>query len=108
MILLSFFATSAALAAAPAYECPFKDALVATVLGTPKDLRAQINYDIPRKEREIVIFPDRKIPGIVALPAYRYSIAALKQAAPPFTRRAPAGTEVACDAGEDEVGESYY
>ena len=67
MILLSFFATSAALAAA--YECPFKDALVATVLGTPKDLRAQIDYDIPRKEREIVIFPDRKIPGIVALPA---------------------------------------
>lgn len=84
LLLLSLMAAPVVLATspAPAYDFPFKDPLVATVLGTPEDLRAEIDYDIPRKDREIVIFPDRKIPSIVALPKYRYSITAQEQAAP--------------------------
>ena len=68
LLLLSLMAAPVVLATSPAYDFPFKDPLVATVLGTPEDLRAEIDYDIPRKDREIVIFPDRKIPSIVALP----------------------------------------
>jgi pimeloyl-ACP methyl ester carboxylesterase len=82
LLLVSLIAAPVVLATSPVYDFPFKDPLVATVLGTPKDLRAEIDYDIPREDREIVIFPDRKIPSIVALPKYRYSITAQDQAAP--------------------------
>ena len=82
VMLLLFLAAPVALAANPAYDYPFADPLVATVLGTPKALRAEIDYDIPRKEREIVVFPEREIPSIVARPTYHYAIAAQKQAAP--------------------------
>ena len=82
LAFLSFFAASAVLATGPAYDFPFKDPLLATVLGTPKDLRAEIDMDIPRDEREIIVFPDRDIPTIVPRPTYLYAIAAQEQAAP--------------------------
>ena len=82
LAFLSFFTASALSAASPAYEFPFEDPLLATVLGTPKDLRADIDFDIPRKDREIVVFPDRKIASYVPRPTYRYAITTQKQAAP--------------------------
>jgi hypothetical protein len=81
-MLLSLLAASSAFAATPAYDYPFGDPLVATVLGTPKDLLAELDYDIPRKDREIVLFPEREIPSIVALPTFRYAITAQKAPAP--------------------------
>ncbi len=82
LAFLSFIAASAVLAASPAYDFPFKDPLLATVLGTPKELRAEIDFDIPRKEREIVIFPEREIPTIVPRSTFRYAITTQEQAAP--------------------------
>lgn len=81
-MLSSLLAASSVSAASPAYDFPFKDPLVATVLGTPKELVAEVDYDIPRKDREIVIFPERKLPSIVALPTFRYAITAQEEAAP--------------------------
>lgn len=82
LFVLAFFATSAAFAAESDYDFPFDDPLVATVLGTPKDLRAEIDYDIPRKDRKIVVFPERKIAARVARSTYRYAITAQDDAAP--------------------------
>jgi pimeloyl-ACP methyl ester carboxylesterase len=74
---------SAALAVSPSsYDYPFEDPLIATVVGTPKDLRPEINFKIPRKDREIVVFPERTFPRIVPRSRYHYAITAQQQAAP--------------------------
>lgn len=82
LILLCSLAGAAVSAASPAYDFPFKDPLLATVLGTPQALRADVDYDIPRKDREVVVFPERKIPGFVPRSTYRYAITAQEEAAP--------------------------
>ena len=83
LFFLSCLVATAALAASPSsYDYPFKDPLVATVIGTPNGFRPEINFKIPRKDREIVIFSDREFPRIVPRTTYRYAITAQEQAAP--------------------------
>ncbi len=64
------------------YGYPFSDPLVATVLGTPPSHRAELDYDVPRVEREIVVFPGRKVARVVPRHAYRYGIAKQDHSAP--------------------------
>lgn len=83
LFFLSCLVASAASAAGPmSYDYPFKDPLVATVIGTPRDFRPQINFKVPRKDRKIVIFPDREFPSIVPRTSYHYAITTQAQAAP--------------------------
>ena len=81
-LLLSLFAAAGSPAAAASYDFPFRDPLVATVLGTPREYRAPIEVQAPRRERRIVIFPDRELPSIVPRKALHYSVAFQDQAAP--------------------------
>jgi len=59
-----------------AYDYPIADPLAATVVGTPSEYRAVVERDIPRKQKKIVIFPERKVPGIVVRSELLYSLAA--------------------------------
>lgn len=80
---ISCLVASVALAAIPAsYDYPFKDPLVATVIGTPNAYRPELNYKVPRKDREIVIVAEREFPRIVPRTTYRYAITMQEQAAP--------------------------
>jgi hypothetical protein len=74
LIFLSFFFAAGAWAAVEDYGYPYADPLVATVLGTPKADQAAVSRDIPRKEKKIVIFPDRKLPDAVAVRSFQYAI----------------------------------
>lgn len=82
LIFLSFFFATGAWAAVEDYGYPYADPLVATVLGTPKADQATLPRDIPRKERKIVIFPDRELPDAVAVRSFRYAITSQDKAAP--------------------------
>jgi len=64
------------------YAYPIRDPLLATVLGTPPELAAEVDYDVPRTDQEIVIFPQRKLPRIVPRHSYRYALTAQDEAAP--------------------------
>ena len=48
---------------ASAYDYPFKDPYVATVLGTPDEYMAKLPKKVPLKHDSINMFPDRKVPG---------------------------------------------
>jgi hypothetical protein len=50
---------------ANAYDYPFADRFVATVLGTPPEFAEVLPKDIPTKTDSIIMFPDRKIPGVI-------------------------------------------
>lgn len=50
---------------ANAYDYPFADRYVATVLGTPSEFAEVLPKDIPTKTDSIIMFPDRKIPGVL-------------------------------------------
>ena len=80
--VLSLFVSASCLANTSSYDFPYDDALVATIVGTPKEYRDPVDLDIPRKEKRIVIFPDREISTYVPRPRYLYSIAAQDEAAP--------------------------
>ena len=83
ILCLSCLAATTVLAASPSsYDYPFKNPLVATVIGTPNEYRPEINMTVPRKDREIVIFPEREFPRIVPRTTYRYAITAQQEAAP--------------------------
>lgn len=75
--LLAFHALL--LAVAPplrAYEFPYADPYVATVIGTPKELQAELPARIPVSERKLAVFGERKVPGILWYnKQLRYSIA---------------------------------
>lgn len=81
-ILLLLISSVVASATANTYDFPFDDALVATIIGTPKEYRDPVDFDIPRKERRTEIFPDREVSSYVPRPRYLYSIAAQEEAAP--------------------------
>ncbi|MBM9519247.1 alpha/beta hydrolase [Desulforhopalus vacuolatus] len=51
--------------AANAYDYPFTDPYVATVLGTPAEFAAVLPEDVPIKNDSIVMFPERKVPGVL-------------------------------------------
>jgi hypothetical protein len=82
LIVLSFFFAAGAWATVEGYGYPFADPLVATVLGTPKDMQVMLDRKTPRKEKKIVIFPERVLPDAVAVRSFQYAITAQKKAAP--------------------------
>ena len=49
---------------ANAYDYPFADPYVATVLDTPKEFAAELPSEIPTKVDKIVMFEGRKTPGV--------------------------------------------
>ena len=64
-----------------AYDYPFADRYVATVLGTPAEYAYDLPKEVPLKFDTIKMFPERKIPGILwNLDELRYSY--LKQKGP--------------------------
>ncbi|RLB68159.1 MAG: alpha/beta hydrolase [Deltaproteobacteria bacterium] len=66
---------------ASAYDYPFADPYVATILGTPKEYAYDLPKEVPLKYDTIKMFPDRKVPGILwNLDELRYSY--LKQKGP--------------------------
>ena len=70
-------------AAEEPYDYPFADPYVATVLGTPKELQAEIPQRITVREREVMVFEDRPIPDVLWYSKkLRYSIAIQDRAAP--------------------------
>jgi pimeloyl-ACP methyl ester carboxylesterase len=67
---------SQAHAAEDSYGYPFTDPYVATVIGTPKELQAEVPARIDVSEREVTVFEDRPVPGILWYgKSLRYSIA---------------------------------
>ena len=57
-----------------AYDYPFADPYVATVLGTPAEYAAKMPKDVPLKYDTVKMFPERDLPGILwNLDALRYS-----------------------------------
>jgi ABC-type transporter lipoprotein component MlaA/pimeloyl-ACP methyl ester carboxylesterase len=70
-------------AAEEPYDYPFADPYVATVLGTPKELQAEVPQRITVREPEVTVFEDRPIPDILWYSKkLRYSIATQDRAAP--------------------------
>jgi len=70
-------------AAEEPYDYPYSDPYVATVLGTPKELKAEVPQRISVREAEVMVFEDREVPDILWYSKkLRYSIAAQDRAAP--------------------------
>jgi hypothetical protein len=70
-------------AAEEPYDYPFADPYVSTVLGTPKELQAEIPQRITVREPEVTVFENRPIPDILWYSKkLRYSIATQDRAAP--------------------------
>lgn len=70
-------------ASAQAYDYPFDDPFVATVVGTPLEYQADLDVRVPLKRRSIEIFPDREIPDVFFYDKkLRYSYALQKGPAP--------------------------
>jgi predicted alpha/beta-fold hydrolase len=69
--------------ASAAYDYPFDDAFVATVVGTPLEYRAEFERKVPLKRRSIRVFPDREVPEVFFYDEkLRYSYALQKGPAP--------------------------
>lgn len=68
---------------AAAYDYPFSDPYVATVVNTPVEYAEVLPADIPVKIDTLQMFPERKVPGILwNLDELRYSYVRQKGAAP--------------------------
>ena len=66
-----------------AYDYPFADRYVATVLGTPAEYVSDLPKEVPLKYDTVKMFPKRKIPGILwNLDELRYSYLRQKGPAP--------------------------
>lgn len=74
---------SSAGAAEEPYDYPYADPYVATVLGTPTELRAGVPPRIPVREPEITVFGDREVPDVLWYSrSLRYSVALQDRGAP--------------------------
>ena len=89
------------------YDYPFDDTYLATVLGTPKEYRAELPEKIPLKKRKIKIF-DRDTPDALWYDEeLRYSYALQKRAAPLVFLIA--GTGASYDGGKNtNMGKAFY
>ena len=66
-----------------AYDYPFADPYVATVVGTPTEYMADLPRDLPVKVETLKMFPEREVPGILwNLDEMRYSYVRQKDPAP--------------------------
>ena len=78
-ICLLFFSSGFA----SAYDYPFADPYVATVLGTPAEYMAKLPKEVPLKYDSINMFPDREVPGALwNMTDLRYSYLKQKGSAP--------------------------
>jgi len=83
LVLIWAFPVPAAGAAEDGYGYPYSDPYVATVIGTPKELRAVVPDRIPVSEREVTVYEDRPLPAILWYgKKLRYSIARQDSVAP--------------------------
>ncbi len=68
---------------ASAYDYPFADPYVATIINTPAEYAAVLPEEVPLKFASIEMFPDREVPGILwNLTELRYSYLQQKKPAP--------------------------
>jgi hypothetical protein len=66
-----------------AYDYPYADPYVATVLGTPADVAYELPKEVPLKFDTVQMFPERELPGILwNLDELRYSYLRQKGPAP--------------------------
>jgi len=80
---LAFLVVSLLPVAAHAYDYPFDDPFVATVIGTPVEYRAKLDVRVPLKRRSLKVFPDRDTPELFFYDdEFRYSYALQKGPAP--------------------------
>jgi len=68
---------------ANAYDYPFKDPYVATILGTPPEYAFKPDAEVPLKNDTITMFPERAVPEVFwYLGELHYSYLQQKEAAP--------------------------
>jgi hypothetical protein len=78
VIMVLFLSTSSL-----AYDYPFADPYVATVVGTPTEYMEALPSDVPVKFETLQMFPEREVPGILwNLDELRYSYIRQKGPAP--------------------------
>ncbi len=66
-----------------AYDYPFDDPFVATVVGTPVEYRAELDVKVPLQRRSVKVFKDRETPELFFYDdEFRYSYALQKGPAP--------------------------
>ncbi len=83
LVLCIHLLSAPAIAAEEPYGYPYADPYVATVLGTPKELKADVPARINVSERDVMVFADRPIPDILWYSRkLRYSIAVQDHPAP--------------------------
>ena len=81
--LLFLLAIASSAFAAEQYDYPFADPLVATILGTPSQYRAELPAKIPVTEMALTLYEDRAIPQIFWYQdMLRFSLAYQKGEAP--------------------------
>ena len=85
--MIRFFAVlllaMGAFAAAEAYDYPYSDPYMATVMGTPKELKGDVPETIPLKRRKLPVYEGRQIPDALWYGAQLdYSYALQKGPAP--------------------------
>lgn len=64
------------------YDYPIDNPLAATVIGTPAEYAAELPRHIPRDERQIVVYPDRKVSEFIPRKTLDYTLVAQKREAP--------------------------
>ena len=68
--------------ASSGYDYPIGNPLAATIIGTPHEFEAKLPKHVPRKEMQIVMFPDREVPAFAPNKKLNYTLVAQKQEAP--------------------------
>ena len=98
----------AAWASTEDYGYPITNPWMATVVGTPPELRAELPEKIPVKTRRITIFGDREAPDYLwYMEDLRYSVTLQKQAAPLVFLIA--GTGASFDGSKNRnMGKAFY
>jgi hypothetical protein len=82
-VLFSCFLLTVALNSSQAYDFPFTNPYVATVIGTPSSYSIPLPENIRVRQLELTVFEDRKIPDVFwYLDKLRYSLAYQKKRAP--------------------------
>jgi hypothetical protein len=64
-MVIGLFLPPAGKAEVVSYDYPITNPLAATVVGTPQSYQADLPKDVPVKDRELEVFPDREIPDIL-------------------------------------------
>lgn len=81
--IFSFFVLTGVCSNSLAYEYPITDPFEASIIGTPKEFKAEIPDKVNVKTREIRVFKDREIPEIFWYDEnLKFSLASQKGAAP--------------------------